>query len=143
MKLQSNLTGTVEDQPNIQCENCGNEISKEAPVCPKCGHPNKKTKRISIVRIALGLLIAIGGIWYFAGGGLEQQTAKEMHKIENKVATDMVKQYEIAKRQGDPIQICVQAGFVTAAFLQAKDEANYQRWKKTEAEDCRKAGVPK
>lgn len=48
-----------------------------------------------------------------------------MSDIENK-ATDAVTQYEIAKRQGDKMQICVQAGFVTAAFLQAKDEKNYR-----------------
>lgn len=128
---------------NVECKNCGNEISREAQACPKCGHPNTKLNQVSMGRIVLGLLIAIGAIWFFYGGGLEQETEREMKKIENQIATDAVRQYEIAKRQGDPIQICVQAGMVTAAYLQAKDEPNYQRWKKTEAEDCKKAGIPR
>jgi hypothetical protein len=128
---------------NIKCSNCNNEISKKAPTCPKCGHPNKKANHLSGGQVFLGLIIAVGAIWWLAGGGFEQQTKKEMQKIENQVAADAVKQYEIAKRQGDPIQICVQAGFVSAAYLQAKDEANYQRWKKIESEDCQRAGMPK
>ena len=66
-----------------------------------------------------------------------------MRKIENKVAEDAVKQYEIAKRQGDQIAICVHAGLVAAAYIQAKDEPNYQRWKGIEEADCRAAGMPK
>jgi hypothetical protein len=27
---------------NINCQNCKNEISKAAPTCPNCGHPNKQ-----------------------------------------------------------------------------------------------------
>jgi hypothetical protein len=80
--------------------------------------------------------------WFFAGGGLEKQTANEMQKIENQVATDAVSQYEIAKREGNAIQVCVHAGLVSAAYLQAKDEPNYQKWKKIENDDCRRAGVP-
>lgn len=63
--------------------------------------------------------------------------------IEQQVAKEMVEQYEIAKKQGDKIQICVQAGLVSAAFLQAKDEENYNKWKKIEAEVCKEAGIPK
>ena len=90
-----------------------------------------------------GLFVAVGLGWYFFGGGLEHQAAKEMDKIENQVASDFVEQYNIAKRQGDAIQICVQAGIVSAAYLQAKDESNYQTWKMTEAEDCKAAGISK
>ena len=65
-----------------------------------------------------------------------------MAEIEKAVAADAVKQYQIAKRQGDKIQICVQAGLVTAALLQAKDEDDYREWKATEHHDCVMAGVP-
>jgi len=34
-------------------------------------------------------------------------------------------QYEIAARHGGAIDVCVQAGLVTAAYLQAKDESHY------------------
>jgi len=78
---------------------------------------------------ALGALISLGIFIYFGyqfwGGG-----------IENKVANDAVQEYEIAKNQGDKTQICVQAGLVSAAYLQAKDESNYQKWKTIEKQDC-------
>jgi hypothetical protein len=74
---------------------------------------------------------------------VEEQTAATMGQIEQKVATDAVAQYDIAKRNGDPIQTCVQAGMVSAAFLQAKDETNFNQWKATEKADCAKAGMPK
>jgi len=34
------------------------------------------------------------------------------------------------------------AGLVSAAYLQAKDEANYNKWKEIEKEDARAAGMP-
>lgn len=67
---------------------------------------------------------------------------KEMKRIEKQVADDQVKQYDIAKRSGDKIQACVQAGIVKAAFLQAKDEGNYKKWMATEKADCAAAGMP-
>lgn len=104
---------------------------------------------------ALVTIGVVGGlIWFFVGGGLERQTAKEMsrvnaqaaiemNRIEAQVAQDAVKQYEIAKRNGTAMDRCVQAGMVTAAFLQANDEANYSAWKRTEEADCRAAGLPR
>ena len=65
-----------------------------------------------------------------------------MDSIYDQVAKDAIQQYEIAERQGDKIQICVQAGLVSAAYLQAKDEANYQTWKEVERADCSRAGMP-
>ena len=65
-----------------------------------------------------------------------------MQQIENQVAEDAVKQYEIAKDQGDKMQICVQAGLASAAYLQAKDKENYNKWKAIEKADCRAAGMP-
>ena len=60
-----------------------------------------------------------------------------------KVANDAVSQYNIVKRQGDKISLCVSAGFVSAAFLQAQNEPGYQAWKETENRDCRAAGMPR
>jgi hypothetical protein len=54
----------------------------------------------------------------------------------------LLKQYEIAKRDGSKMDACVHAGLVAAAYLQAKDEAKYQEWKLTERVDCFIAGVP-
>jgi hypothetical protein len=66
-----------------------------------------------------------------------------MGNLENKVASDSVTEYGIAKRNGSPMDICVQAGLVSAAYLQAKDEANYQKCKRTETDDCKAAGISK
>lgn len=89
----------------------------------------------------LGLILLGGFIWYFFGGGLETNSKKSMDNIYKQVSADSVQQYEIAKRQGDKIQICVQAGFVSASFLQEKNEASYQKWKAIEKSDCAIAGI--
>ncbi|HOM84014.1 MAG TPA: hypothetical protein PLZ94_19750 [Armatimonadota bacterium] len=90
----------------------------------------------------VGILVAIGLVWFFYGGGLEKQAAKDMHRIEQQVAADAVKQYEIAKRSGTPMDAYVHAGLVAAAYLQAKDEANYQKWKQIEKQEAVRAGMP-
>ncbi len=74
-----------------------------------------------------------GGYWFFK---------PDMGDIERQVAEDAVAQYEIAKRGGDKMQTCVQAGMVSAAYLQAKDEEKYNEWKATEKMDCRAVGMP-
>ncbi len=65
-----------------------------------------------------------------------------MNAIERDVAKDVVAQYEIAKREGSTMQMCVQADMVAAAFRQAKDEANFRIWNKIKKHDCSKAGLP-
>lgn len=88
----------------------------------------------------LTFLLALG----IAGFSAKQfLTTPSMQDIENKVATDAVAQYEIVKRSGDAVQTCVHAGMVSAAFVQAKDEANFKIWHETEKVDCAKAGMPK
>ena len=78
------------------------------------------------------LLIVLGGLaWYFFGGGIEDQVAK-----------DAVKQYEISKKNGTAADICEHAGLVTAAYLQAKNEEKYRTAKSQEEQDCAAAGVP-
>ena len=124
----------------IKCKSCNNEISPRATTCPKCGHPNNNihlSARQVIASIVLGGCL----IWFLAGGGFEKQASNQMQKIHNQVADDAVSRYEIAKREGNKIQVCVQAGFVSAAYLQAKDETNYQQWKQIEIADCKKAGI--
>ncbi len=124
----------------IHCKECKTEISSTAALCPKCGHPNPKAKHLSGKQVFAGLLIAGVGIWWMSTGS-NSYVDSQMKKIETKVADDFVAKYQIAKREGDKMQICVQAGIVAASYLQAKDEANYQQWKQTEKADCRKAGI--
>ncbi len=101
------------------------------------------SKNSNAVASAVFGLLVIGGIgWYFFGGGLERHAAQSLNGIEDQVAVDSVQKYQIAKRNGDPMDICVQAQLVVASYLQAKDEANYQQWKQTEKTDCAAAGLP-
>jgi hypothetical protein len=95
--------------------------------------------------VGVGLIWWVSGSWRFSGGGLglEPHAAKEMQRSENLIPADAIHQYGIAKRQGDPVQICKQAALVSAAYLQAKDEPNYQRWKKIEQDECSRADIPK
>lgn len=90
--------------------------------------------------LALGIggfvLLTVGLVAFVALGGNTRGVS-----IEARVADDTVRQYQIAKRSGDAIAACVQAGLVVAAYLQAKDETNYGKWRVVEAADCRAAGV--
>jgi len=65
-----------------------------------------------------------------------------MAEIRRKVAADAVSQYNIVARTGQQIDICVHAGIVAAAFLQALDSAQYRGWKLKQQSDCAAAGVP-
>jgi hypothetical protein len=73
---------------------------------------------------------------------IEEQSKEFVDHINNQVAEDAVKQYEIAERGGNAADTYVHAGIVAAAYLQAKDEANYQKWKQIESAAARKAGMP-
>lgn len=125
------------------CRECKKEISTDANPCPHCG--KKSPHGTSPIVAVGGTFIAIFGAYMFLKGGsktVDSYVASEMHDIENQVANDSVQQYEIAKRSGDPMQACVHAGMVSAAFLQAKDEPNYRKWQAIEKTDCAAAGMP-
>ncbi len=94
------------------------------------------------IKIILGVVIIIFIIYFFVGGGEQKYVSEKMQETSNTVADDAVKQYEIAKRQGDKTQIYVQAGMVCAAYLQAKDEQNYRKWKEIEKQAAKDAGMP-
>lgn len=106
------------------------------------GEINRPVKSSYALSATLAL-VAFGLAWYLIGGGLEKHAAQNLEEIRIKVAADAVERYEIAKRNGTPIDACVQAGIVTAAYLQAKDEANYRMWKVTEDAECAYAGLRK
>jgi hypothetical protein len=111
---------------------------------------------LSISFIAVFICVFLIWAWHVfepkiaSSGKAEQQKnmrqvevdAKEsIRRIEKDVAEDAVKQYEIAKRNGDAIAAYSAASYVCAAYLQANDEANYARWKKIEEEEGRRAGL--
>lgn len=119
------------------CKNCGKEVPEKSLVCPFCTMPiSDILKPISTnpaINSVVGLVI-FGLIFY---GGYNFLT----HGIKNSVASDAVKQYEIAKQQGDKNQICLEASMVSAAYLQAQDQENYNKWKAIEKNDCKNAGL--
>ena len=66
---------------------------------------------------------------------------KEMNSIHRQVINDSIQQLNIAIKGGDPIDICVYAGLVSAAYLQAKDEEGYIKAKELENKACENAGI--
>lgn len=89
----------------------------------------------------LSLLIVAGFIWYFFGGGWEKHVAKNTRDIEKQIAADIAAQYGIAQRNGTAVDRCVQAGAAALAFMQAQNEAAYNKWKRIEESECTTAGL--
>lgn len=99
-------------------------------------------KQVTPLQALITICLVGAGAWYFYGGGMEKQAAKDMRRIEYEVAADAVREYNIAKEKGGAMDACVHAGMVAAAYLQANDSSNYELWKATERVDCEKAGLP-
>ena len=99
-------------------------------------------KKTSKFKTILFVVIIIVGMSYLFGGGMDKQVANDMQTIENQVANDAEKQYEIAKSGGDKMQTYVQASLVATAYLQANDEVNYKKWKAIEKQEAENAGIP-
>lgn len=88
------------------------------------------------------LLIGSVVLLFSCAGSVEEQAKSDIQDIENQVAEDAVKQYEIAKRSGDKVEIYTHASLVAASYLQAKDEENYKKWKEIERQAAKAAGIP-
>ena len=67
---------------------------------------------------------------------------KELQDIHQQVIKDAIAQYENIKKTDDKIEICVYAGMVTAAYTQANNKTEADKWKIIEDQDCKKAGIP-
>ena len=65
-----------------------------------------------------------------------------MADVNNAVITEMIDQYNLVKKDGSKMEICVQAETVQAAYLQAKDEDQYKHWREIASQDCTAAGMP-
>ncbi|HEX4310103.1 MAG TPA: hypothetical protein VHZ25_08740 [Acidobacteriaceae bacterium] len=94
------------------------------------------TAVVALVGIGI-VFVALSQISSPTGPVVESQ----MQDIADKVASDAVDQYNITLRSGSAMDRCVQAGMVTAAFLQAKNEVQYSQWKEVEHKDCKEAGI--
>ena len=88
--------------------------AQSQPVSKPLPENNSQKEIITGVRALIALGLLIGGIWFFWGGGLER-----------KVASDQIEKYEMAKRNGNKTDACIEAGVIAAAYLDAKDEDKY------------------
>jgi formylmethanofuran dehydrogenase subunit E-like metal-binding protein len=70
-----------------------------------------------------------------------QLANSNFQQIKNQVADDAVKQYLMTVKSGSLMDQCVQAGLVSAAYLQAEDQSNYAAWKGIETSACARAGI--
>lgn len=143
----------------VQCAECErpfvvtNKLIKEYADAQPESQVQKKTKKAGDISGGLFIAVVLG---MFV---VSVMSDKEEPKIQNaeasapkiarsymeenayKVAADYIEKYEIALIQGDEMQICVQAGLVSAAFLNAKDQEQYNKWKSIEANRCQEAGI--
>lgn len=127
----------------IACSACNAQIAKAAPACPHCGQPNKKSEHLSGGTVFFVLLLAGGFFWWMSGGsdGAPRSVtgalaAPAMADINRQVISDALEQYRIAERSGDKNQMCVHAGFVAAAYMQAKEESNFRTWNDRKTKLC-------
>lgn len=65
----------------------------------------------------------------------------EMDVVSNELAKDQEAQYEMALKSGDKMDAYTQAMIVAQFYLQAKDTANYKKWKKIEKKHKKEIGL--
>jgi hypothetical protein len=103
-----------------------------------------KTSMNGFLKIIGGFVIVGAVASSMTGASTSGQSGGSfMSNIEKQVASDSVRQYEIVQRNGSKMDMCVHAGIVSAAFVQAKDEENYKIWNAKENSDCARAGLPR
>lgn len=62
------------------------------------------------------------------------------NNILNKYYSDLVqneiKKYNMAKQQGDTVNMCVSAGIIAQGYYELKENANYNKWNSIEKQTC-------
>lgn len=87
------------------------------------------------VKFSLGILL-------LSLVGCTSPEQKELEDVHREVIKDAIAQYEAIKKSDDKIEVCVYAGMVTAAYVQANNEKEAKKWKDIEDVDCKRAGIP-
>ena len=100
------------------------------------------TRRTTFQVGSLEYSVPLGSFGISLAEGWKNRQPRTCTRIEQQVAADAVKQYEIAKRSGSAMDAYVHAGLVVAAYLQAKDEVKYTKWKAIEKQEASRAGMP-
>jgi hypothetical protein len=103
-------------------------------------------KKLNSLEILIGVIVVILVPFFFSKfiKPAPDSSARTVPKtIADQVVADTIEQYEIAKSSGkSAVDICVQAGIVVGAQLQAQDSGGYSHWKNIQSADCSAAGVP-
>lgn len=89
------------------------------------------------------IALAVLGIIYANKHDIKIFSTPSMQDIHNQVAQDAVKQFGIASQSGNAMDVCVQAGLVKAAYLQAQNAKEYASWVDVEKNSCKRAGLPR
>lgn len=100
--------------------------------------------RKSDIAIIIGILTVVVFAAYMIPKTQSFQPAPPttMQSIYQQVVDDEVAKYDIVRRSGSSVELCVQAQIVVASYLQAQDDLNYQIWQSIKNKDCEAAGVP-
>ena len=85
--------------------------------------------------IIFGLVLA----FIFAIATADPQEA--LNDVFEQVAQDEIHQYEIAKKHGSQIDVCLRAQLVAESYLQANNEIYYSKWRSIQKAECSKAGL--
>ena len=82
-------------------------------------------KALKAIGIGLLALMAFAGLMHASNGA-----------VNNEVVRDSIKGYDTARSSGDAASICVHAGLVKEACIQAHDDQCAKEWAETERRDC-------
>lgn len=72
---------------------------------------------------------------------LDEGTKKVEAELNQKIIDEAIAQYQIVARAELKQEMCLRAGVVVEAHLQAKQEADWRIWKQIQYRDCKKAGI--
>src|SRR5512146_165651 len=106
----------------------------------RAGRSNSKRGRMKYTNLVLVLSVVLFGCSTISFLYLST-TGSTPAPMPNKAIDDQVQQYTLAVRAGSQEDRCVQAGFVASAYIQAKDEPNYQAWSGIRNSECSAAGI--
>ena len=117
-----------------------NAAFPRAAAWPGSAHLNLKGEVMNYRNLVLMMGVVLFG--YSTISFLYLSTASSKPSpVPNKVVDDQVQQYNWAVKAGSQTDRCVQAGFVASAYIQAKDEPNYQAWSGIRNNECKAAGL--
>lgn len=115
----------------VACEACGGRLSRYAPSCQACGHPQKNVQRRNLLLVAVFVVVTVGGL-----GALRYWSIHSMERAQADSLRPLVDLYRAAE---DPWQRCSLAS--TLGQLADGPEPGTD-WRAMAIRDCADAGEP-